>query len=563
MALGEVLVSKGLITADQLEDAEVSRDRPGDRLDRTLLRLGYLSEDDLLGVLSEEFSIPLVDLPSESIDRELLKAMPARLIHRRRILPYALRGDALMVATADPFDVYALDELRTLTGKTVEPALAPQREIDILIKRYFGVGGAAIDQMMAEADDGVALVHDVEVSDQNLLEQAQEKTVVKLVNEILREAINDRASDIHIEPFEENLRIRYRVDGVMHMTNVPPEIKQFQAAIISRIKIMSTLNIAEKRLPQDGGFKIRHDSREIDIRVSVIPSVYGEGIVLRILDKESVLLSLTDLGMDEGMYERFEKLIATPHGIILVTGPTGSGKTTTLYAALNAIISDRIKIITIEDPVEYRLLGVNQIQVHPQIGLTFAAGLRSILRHDPDVIMIGEIRDLETAEAAIQAALTGHLVFSTLHTNDACSAATRLLDMGVEPYLVASAVEGVLAQRLVRTICDNCKEPYRPDPEHLPADFDLPMNSDTVLYHGTGCRECRHTGLRGRLGVFELVPFSTAIREAIMDRGTAGKLTKIARREGMKTLREDGWSKVASGLTEPEEILRVTVANSR
>jgi len=556
MSLGEVLVTKGLITADQLAEARSSRDGPGDRLDRVLLRLGYISENDLLGVLSEQFSIPVVDLINEQIDTDLVKSMPAKLIHRRQILPYKSNGQTLIVATSDPFDVYALDELRTLTGKNVEPVLASQQEISNLIKRYFGVGGAAIDQMMEETD-GVELVHDVEVTDQDLLEQAQEATVVKLVNEILREAINERASDVHIEPFEDDLRIRYRIDGVLHTTNVPVQIKRFQAAIISRIKIMSQLNIAEKRLPQDGGFKILHDHREIDIRVSVIPSVYGEGVVLRILDRQSVLMSVTDLGMDEDTYERFEQIIHQPHGIILVTGPTGSGKTTTLYAALNAIVSDRIKVVTVEDPVEYRLAGVHQIQVHPQIGLTFAHGLRSILRHDPDVIMIGEIRDLETAEAAIQAALTGHLVFSTLHTNDACSAATRLLDMGVEPYLVTSAVEAVMAQRLVRTVCENCKEPYRPDRDSLPPDFK--MDGESVLYRGMGCRECRHTGLRGRVGIFELAAFTSQFREAVMEHASSGKLAQIAKREGMKTLREDGWQKVRAGLTVPEEVLRVTV----
>jgi len=558
MSLGQILVARGLITDAQLAEAEAARNGVEDRLDRVLLRLGYVSENDLLAVLSERFSIPLVDLANETIDTQLVKSMPAKLIHKRRILPYIVRGDSLVVATCDPFDVFALDELRTLTGRNVEPVLAPEREITNLIKRHFGVGGAAIDQMIEETHDSLA-VHDVELSDQDLLEQAQEATVVKLVNEILREAINDRASDIHIEPFEGDLRIRYRIDGVLHTTNVPVQIRRFQAAIISRIKIMSRLNIAEKRLPQDGGFKIRHDGREIDIRVSVLPSVYGEGIVLRILDKESLLLSLTDLGMDQQTYKRFNDLIELPHGIILVTGPTGSGKTTTLYAALNAIVSDRIKLITVEDPVEYRLEGVNQIQVHPQIGLTFAAGLRSILRHDPDVIMIGEIRDLETAQAAIHASLTGHLVFSTLHTNDACGAATRLTDMGVESYLVASAVVGVMAQRLVRTNCHACREPYTIDRAELPDDAQI--DPGTVLYHGTGCRECRHTGLRGRIGIFELITMKNDIRDAITDRKSAGKLTRLARRNGMRSLREDGWDKVRAGVTVPEELLRVTASD--
>jgi len=559
VSLGEVLVARGLVTREQLAQANAARRTASDRLDRILLHLGLVSEADLLKVLSDQFAIPIVDLQAETVDSTLVKSMPAKLIHRRKIFPYTKRGQTLVAATSDPYDVYALDELRSVTGMNVEPVLAPEREIATMIKRFLGVGGAAIDEMMESESHDLSAVA-VTGDDKDLLEQAQEATVVKLVNEVLREAVNDRASDIHIEPYEDELRIRYRIDGVLHTTNVPPQVKRFQAAIISRIKIMSTLNIAERRLPQDGGFKIRHEGREIDIRVSIIPSVYGEGVVMRILDKSSLLLKLTDLGMDEKTYERFDTLIQRPHGIILVTGPTGSGKTTTLYAALNAIVSDQIKVITVEDPVEYRLRGVNQIQVHPSIGLTFAAGLRSILRHDPDVIMIGEIRDLETAEAAIQAALTGHLVFSTLHTNDACSAATRLIDMGVEPYLVASSVEGVMAQRLVRTNCPECKEPYRPDPAEMPSDFQI--DPGTVLYHGVGCRMCKNTGLRGRLGIFELALLSDEMRHAIMERKPAGQLNEIARREHMRSLREDGWLKVRAGMTTPEEVLRVTVAAS-
>jgi general secretion pathway protein E/type IV pilus assembly protein PilB len=555
MTLGEILVERKLITKDQLDEAAKSLTSSTDRIDQALLRLGHVKEMDLLGVLSEQFSIPLVDLTTERVDPEVLKSIPAKLVHRRRILPYQLRGQALVVATSDPYDVFALDELSTVTGRPVEPVLAPVREITTLIKRYFGVGGAAIDQMMTES--GELEVHDTgPTSEADLLDQAQEATVVKLVNEVLREAINERASDIHIEPFEDDLRIRYRIDGVLHTTNVPHQIKRFQSAIISRIKIMSQLNIAEKRLPQDGGFKIRHDGREIDIRVSVLPSVYGEGVVLRILDKDSLLLDLTELGMDGGTYQRFKSLIDLPHGIVLVTGPTGSGKTTTLYSALHAIVSDKIKVITVEDPVEYRLMGVNQIQVRSHIGLTFAAGLRSILRHDPDVIMIGEIRDLETAEAAIHASLTGHLVFSTLHTNDACSAATRLTDMGVEPYLVASSVVGVMAQRLVRTICPNCREPYTGDRSHFPKD--CPITPEQTVYHGAGCRECRNTGLRGRMGLYELVTFDEPIREAIMEHKSAGRLSQLARAHGMMSVREDGWAKTLAGVTVVEEVMRVT-----
>ncbi len=556
MDIGQILISKGLINEQQLQQANAQRN-DSERLDRTLLRLGYISELDLLRIFSEQFAIPIVDLNSEQIDANLLKSMPAKLIHKRAILPYRKEANKIIVAIADPFDMAGLDELRAITGLDIEPVLASEYDINLMIKRYLGIGSVTIDEMLAEQQQDVQIIDSLDTEDKELLEQAQEATVIKLVNEILREAINDRASDIHIEPFEGDLKIRYRIDGVLHKANVPSQIRKFQAAIISRIKIMASLNIAEKRLPQDGGFKIRHEGREIDIRVSVIPSVYGEGVVLRILDKSSLLLNLQDLGMDEATYSRFETLIKRPHGIILVTGPTGSGKTTTLYAALNTIVSDSIKVITVEDPVEYRLAGVNQIQVHQQIGLTFATGLRSILRHDPDVIMIGEIRDLETAEAAIQASLTGHLVFSTLHTNDACSAPTRLIDMGIEPYLVASSLEGVMAQRLVRTICDNCKQQYTPDKDELPADFDL--GETKTLYRGTGCRECKYTGLKGRIGIFELVLFSDKLRHKITQNASAAELIKIAKKEGMKTLRQDGWDKVRAGLTTPEEVLRVTV----
>jgi general secretion pathway protein E/type IV pilus assembly protein PilB len=559
VSLGEILITKGLVTREQVAQANASRRSAADRLDRILLQLGFLSEEDLLKVFSEQFAIPIVDLTNETINSDLLKDMPARLIHRRKIFPYTKRGQTLITAICDPYEVQAVDELHSVTGMNVEPVLATEHEIANMIKRYFGVGGEAVDEMLEGERHELQSLDDLAAEDKDLVQQAQEATVVKLVNEILREAINDRASDIHIEPFEDDLRIRYRIDGVLHTTSMPPQIKRFQPAIVSRIKIMSQLNIAEKRLPQDGAFKIRHEGRDIDIRVSVLPSVYGEGIVLRILDKSSVLLRMTDLGMDGETYDRFITLIERPHGIILVTGPTGSGKTTTLYSALNSIVSDQVKVITVEDPVEYRLRGVNQIQVHPNIGLTFAAGLRSILRHDPDIIMIGEIRDLETAEAAIQASLTGHLVFSTLHTNDACSAATRLIDMGVEPYLVASAVEGVMAQRLVRSICPNCREPYHPKPEDLPGDFE--MEKGKVLYHGVGCRTCKNSGLKGRLGLFELAPFSDTLRQAIMERATAGTLNDIARKEKMITLREDGWRKVRNGLTTPEEVQRVTVTS--
>src|SRR5438270_617158 len=413
----------------------------------------------------------LVDLTKVTVEPETLRAMPSKLVHRRALLPLSRENGTLVVATGDPFDVYALDELQTLTGLHVQAVLASPREITRFIKTHFGVGGETVTAMVEERKEDVELLEEIEADDSEVAKMAQEASVVKLVNEILVEAANERASDIHIEPEEHTLRIRYRVDGILQTQSLPPEMNRFQAAIISRIKIMSRLNIAEKRLPQDGRIKMRVQGRDIDVRVSIIPMVHGEGIVMRLLDKGRMVFNLANVGMLEDTYTTFRKLLDRPHGIILVTGPTGSGKSTTLYSALNEIKDDTLKIITVEDPVEYQQNGISQIQVHSKIGLTFAAALRSILRHDPDVILIGEMRDMETAESAIQASLTGHMVFSTLHTNDAPSAFTRLIDMGIEPFLVSSTVEGVMAQRLVRTICPDCKEEFQPHHPDVPPDY--------------------------------------------------------------------------------------------
>ena len=553
MSLGDILLKRKKITAEQLDEARRARKGPHDRIERILVQKGFVKERDVLEIIGEQLSIPVVDLSNIEIDPELLKLIPSKVVHRYRLIPIGTHNGTIRIATANAFDLYAFDELRMLTGTKVEPVLASEAEIQQAINRFYGVGGQTIDDMLGGE---VEVVSDVEEQDADLIEQAQEATVVKLVNEILVEAIRDRASDVHIEPYENALRIRYRIDGVLHTTNVPPQIRRFQNAIISRVKILSNLNIAEKRLPQDGGFKIRTGNREIDLRVSIIPTAFGEGVVLRILDRQSVLLSLGDLGMVDEAFEGFDKLIHQPFGIILVTGPTGSGKTTTLYAALNAVKSGRIKVLTVEDPIEYYLDGINQVQVKPKIGLTFASGLRSFLRHDPDVILVGEIRDLETAETAINASLTGHLVFSTLHTNDAATANTRLLDMGVEPYLVSSAIEGVLAQRLVRKTCPDCMEEYSPDLSELPADFELEPGEK--LRRGKGCRECRHTGYRGRLGIFELLMMNDELRELVVKHASATQVLEVARRYGLKLMREDGWAKVRRGLTTVHEINRVT-----
>ncbi len=479
--------------------------------------------------------------------------MPPRLVHRRKLVPIAKTNGVLRVATSDPYDLMSIEQLRTMMHVQVETVLATEADINRVIKKHLGVGGGTIEELIEDEND-IQVITDGNL-DGNVDSEAQEASVIKLVNEILVEALNQRASDVHIEPFENDLLIRYRIDGVLHNTPIRPEVRRFQAAIISRIKILSNLNIAEKRLPQDGGFKIKAHSRETDIRVSIIPTIWGEAVVMRLLDKTSMMLSLGDLGMMDQTLITWEKLIQIPHGILLVTGPTGSGKTTTLYGALNEIVSPEIKILTIEDPVEYQLRGINQVQVNRKINLTFAQGLRSFLRHDPDVILVGEIRDLETAEIAIQASLTGHLVFSTLHTNDAASANTRLLDMGVEPFLVASSVEAVLAQRLVRKICADCKEAYKPEATKLPPDFNYQGGQ---IWRGRGCRRCNNTGYRGRLGIFELLVLNDEVRELIMKRSGSGAIITAGRKNGLVLLREDGWNKVRQGITTPDEVQRVT-----
>jgi general secretion pathway protein E len=553
VSIGDVLVQRKKITAAQLKEAVAAR-KPSERIEHCLVRLGYVLERDYLNIYSEQLSIPLVDLSEIEIDRELLRETPSKVVHRDRVIPIDRHDGTIRVATNNPFNLYAFDELRMLMGAKIETVLATSEEISRVIKQEFGVGGDTVEQMIGHS--GVEIVREDDPENADLIEQAQEATVVKLVNEILLEAVRDRASDVHIEPYEDDLKIRYRIDGVLHTTNVPPEIRRFHAAIVSRIKILSNLNIAEKRLPQDGGFKIKAQNRDIDLRVSIIPTAFGGAVVMRILDKQSVLLSLDQLGLMDEALIGMNHLIRQPFGIILVTGPTGSGKTTTLYAALNSIKSDEIKILTIEDPIEYYLDGIQQVQIKPHIGLTFASGLRAFLRHDPDVILVGEIRDIDTAEVAINASLTGHLVFSTLHTNDAVTATTRLLDMGVEPFLVSSSISGVLAQRLVRKTCASCREEYVPDPGDIPPDFKLERGEK--LIRGIGCRECRNSGYRGRVGIFELLTVTDELREMIVQRRSATEMLEVARKDGIKLMRDDGWVKVRKGMTTIEEVIRVT-----
>ncbi len=557
MPIGELLIEHGLISREELEDAQRQACQCRERVDQYLVRTGKVPEKKMLEIYAEQMAMPVVELEPGDVDTELLRKIPSRIIHKYRVIPVSRNGRTVRVATSDPHNLYALDEIRQFLELPVEPVLATRADINKVIKTYFGVGGDVLTEMVEEAAELEVLEeHEVDSADLDV-QMAQEASVVKLVNEILLEAIDRRASDIHFEPFENEFVVRYRVDGVLHYANVPPEINRFRNAVVSRIKILAGMNIAEKRLPQDGGFKIKAHGREIDLRVSVIPMAFGEGVVLRILDRSAIRLSLPDLGMEGDTHERFMDLIQRPHGIILVTGPTGSGKTTTLYAALSTIVSPELKILTIEDPIEYYLEGINQVQVLPKVGLNFARAMRAFLRHDPDVILVGEIRDLETAETAINASLTGHLVFSTLHTNDAVSATTRLMDMGVEPYLIASSLEGVLAQRLVRTICPHCREEYVPEnPESLPPDFDYKPGE--VLVRGRGCRECLNTGYSGRRGIFELLVLNDELRQMIVQRRSAAELIPVAKEHGLRLLREDGWRLVRKGITTPEEVVRAT-----
>ncbi|QDT37942.1 GspE/PulE family protein [Stratiformator vulcanicus] len=557
MDIGDLLVQRGLITADQRTSAVALGNGSAARLDRAVVELGYAAEEDVLEQLADELGMRYVDLTQLDVSPELLAKFPTSPLYKHVLLPLEEKAGKVYVAVSDPFDVEALQELATLTGLKLRAVLAPREQILRQIKEHLGVGGDTINELIrARGDDGVELLEELSAESGELAEQAQSASVIRLVNELLVEALNLGASDVHIEPAERGLTVRFRVDGLLRVQSVPAEINHFFAAIVTRLKIMAHLNIAEKRLPQDGRIQLRVSGREIDVRVSIIPMIHGEGIVLRLLDKQRMKFDLESAGMQEKDYKTFRELITMPHGIVLVTGPTGSGKTTTLYSALNAIKTPETKIITVEDPVEYHTQGISQIQVHSRIGLTFAAGLRSILRHDPDVVLIGEVRDSETAQSAIQASLTGHLVFSTLHTNDAPGSFTRLIDMGVEPYLVASTVEGILAQRLLRTLCKHCKQPYVPKEDDIPPEFPEPRPE--VLYRAAGCRECSNTGYRGRTGIHELLKTDAVVRRLCIERADAGQIREYCLRQGMTTLRQSGFYKVADGITSIDEVMRVT-----
>jgi type II secretion system protein E len=553
MLIGEILVRNKAVTPAQIDEA-LRKKEGKERLGQILIRLGFSKEDDVLKALSEQTRIPYVDVSTIEIDPSLGSPSSMKTIFQRKALPLDRSNGTMRVALSDPLDLEVLDDLRLLLKAKIMPVMGRPSEIDRLLKKHYGVAADEVHRMVNAAREDIQVIKDSATqADEKAL--AEDAGLVKFVNQIFTEAVRDRASDIHVEPMEDELRIRYRIDGVLHKVPIPGEIKRFQAAIVSRLKIMSSLNIAEKRLPQDGRIMLNALGKQIDVRVSVIPNVWGEGVCLRLLDRANMSVSLEELGMPPKILEVFKGLITEPHGILLVTGPTGSGKTTTLYAALQKINNVEDKIITVEDPVEYQLPGIKQIQVNSKIGLTFGGGLRAILRHDPDIIMIGEIRDLETAEIAVQSALTGHLVFSTLHTNDAPTAVTRLVDMGLEPFLVASTVEGLMAQRLVRRICKHCKKEIKAADSEvsslLPPDV-------KVVWKGTGCDECRGTGYRGRQGVFELLVVDDEMREMILKREAANRLKKYAIDHGMRTLRDDGWDRVRLGVTTAEEVLRIT-----
>jgi type IV pilus assembly protein PilB len=515
------------------------------------------SEEEMLRMLAEQVGMPYVRIDDYEIDRELLDLVPMPVAQMYKVLPLQQENGRLLVAMADPLNVKTLDDLALLLSREVHGAIASEDDIMSAIDEYYGVSEESIDGMLEQLQSQEI---DLDIDEDNFddLERiANEAPIIKLVNLLLLQAIKDRASDLHVEPYQRSFRIRYRVDGTLHETIPPP--KHLQLAIISRLKVMANMNIAERRVPQDGRIKLSMSDREIDLRVSSLPTVNGESVVMRILDKTMMLMGLEQIGLSADDEEKFSKLIRKPNGIIVVTGPTGCGKTTTLYAALSKIYSTTFKIITVENPVEYQLDGVVQVNINENVGLSFARCLRSILRQDPDIIMVGEIRDQETAQIAIEAALTGHLVLATLHTNDAPSTITRLVDMDIEPFLVTSTIEGVLAQRLVRTICTGCREPYNPPLEQL-EDLGISPDqlSDVTFYHGRGCADCGYTGYRGRIGIFELFVPTETVRQMIIGREPSMTIAAQARRDGMRSLREDGWDKVLKGITTIEEIVSET-----
>ncbi|OLD30332.1 MAG: type IV-A pilus assembly ATPase PilB [Candidatus Rokuibacteriota bacterium] len=566
--LGDLLVAEGLVKQEELQRALAEQKGTTEKLGSVLVRLKLVNEEQLTGFLSRQYGIPSITLSQLDIDPGILRLVPPQIARKYEVLPVKRAANTLTLAMADPTNVFALDDVSFMTNLQVLPVVASQAAIRRAIERNYENQGAAITDVLTElAEDQASNVEVVDDDEDSggkvdvfeLKESADEAPVVKLVNMVLVDAIQKGASDIHWEPYEKAFRVRFRIDGVLHEMLTPP--KRLESAIVSRLKIMSSLDIAERRVPQDGRIKLRYHTREIDFRVSILPTIFGEKAVLRILDKDALQLDLTKLGFDPGALETFEKVIRQPYGMILITGPTGSGKTTTLYSAIHTINSPEHNIMTAEDPVEYNLKGVNQVQINDGIGRTFASALRAFLRQDPDVILVGETRDLETAQISIRAALTGHLVFSTLHTNDSPSTVARLIDMGIPPFLVASSLLLVMAQRLGRKVCKDCKEPYEVDEDSLlPYGHVLTGVGRTQFYKGRGCATCSFTGMKGRVAIYEVMPVSQEIRNLILKNAPVTDIRAMAQAQGMKTLRQAGLLKVLAGATTVDEVLRVTVA---
>ncbi len=549
--LGQILIELGFITPEQLETALEEHRKTPKSLGRVLIDLGMIKEADLVRALAEQVGLEFVDLNEFPIDATSTVLLPEALSRRYRAIPIGERDGRLLVAMSDPANVYALDDIRTITGRDVQPVVATANDVEEAIQKFSGMD-SQVEAMASIAAESV------DETTADLEEALEDAPIVKLVNAIMTQAVGDRASDVHLEPAEHNVRIRFRVDGVLHEP-MPPAPKSIQGGLISRLKVMADLNIAERRVPQDGRISMKVGGRALDLRVATLPTVHGEKVVIRVLDKSNALLRLEDLGFLENAYERFSDSFRKPYGAILVTGPTGSGKSTTMYSTLNILNEESKNIITVEDPVEYRLAGVNQMQVNPKAGLTFASALRSIHRADPDIVLIGEIRDKETATIAIEAALTGHLVLSSLHTNDAPSAISRLVEMDVETFLVASAIDAVVAQRLARKLCERCRVVYQPEQAELEAAGfpewlwpEIPQ-----LFKAQGCPACSNTGYRGRIGLYEVMQMSEEIERLTVERASADAIRNVAVQQGMMTLRDDGLEKARMGITTLDEVARV------
>ena len=553
LRLGELLVANDIISKKQLELALSQHQKVGEFLGRTVVKMGIVSEEEILPLLSKKLKIPYVQINKLSIHSEVIKKVPAKVACHYELIPIKLENKVLTVALTDPSNLEFIDDLTLLLGYKINTMLAGELDVIKGLKKYYGIGAETIEEMMRQTPQ-TGTIKESESSADNIEELAADASIIKFVNQILLEAYRDRATDIHIEPYEDELRIRYRIDGILHDAKVPASVKHFREALVSRIKIMSSLNIAERRMPQDGRIKVKIGNAELDLRISVLPTPFGESVNIRLLSSD-IFLGLETLGLSLRHLQILESVIHKPHGIVLLTGPTGSGKTTTLYACLSKINDSSKKIVTIEDPIEYQLKGISQIQVLPKIDLTFARGLRSMLRHDPDIMMVGEIRDFETAETTIRTALTGHLVFSTLHTNDAAGAITRLLDMGIEAFLLASSIECIIAQRLIRVICEDCKETAKNSAVQKRS---LGIPQEVKIFVGKGCEKCRFTGFKGRTAIHEMLVINDKIRELIVKQTSANIIRDKAILQGMKTLRQDGLDKVCKGITTIEEVLRVT-----